>query len=234
MRVVFSILLALAASCSREPRGVGSEIGDPGTRIRGSSAQDTRAPEVPADAPLVLFLGDSISAGLHLPASAAFPAVLQRDLARTGHPFRLVNAGVSGDTSAGGLRRIDWLLQQKPDIVVVELGANDGLRVQPVAAVEQNLRAIVAKAREAGARVLLLGVRLPTSYGAYAAEFDALYERIADDTDVAFVPYFMEKVGGVPDRMLEDGIHPTAGGHEILADNVAPRLTELVDQARSR
>src|SRR4029079_12259923 len=91
-----------------------------------------KAPDIPADAPLVVFLGDSISAGLHLPESDAFPAVAQRDLARSGHPFRLVNAGVCGDTSAGGLRRLDWVLKQKPDVLVLELGANDGLRGEPV------------------------------------------------------------------------------------------------------
>jgi acyl-CoA thioesterase I len=230
---VACIAVLVAASCSPQERGPGGDIGDRGTRVSGGAGAAT-APEIPADAPLVLFLGDSISAGLHLPASAAFPAVLQRDLARDGHPFRLVNAGVSGDTSSGGLSRLDWVLQQKPDVLVVELGGNDGLRGLATRIVEDNLRAIVTRARAAGASVLLLGVRMPTSYGTYSAEFDAIYPRIAADLGVAFVPYFMNEVGGVPDMLFEDGLHPTAKGHEILAANVAPKLKELVAAAKSR
>jgi len=232
-RAAAALVLGLAAAaCSREPRDVNGEIGDPVSRMGRTAHPAPAAPDIPADAPLVVFLGDSITAGLHLPAHAAFPAVLQRDLARAGHPFRFVNAGVSGDTSSGGLRRVNWLLEQKPDVVVVELGGNDGLRGLPIETIEANLRGIVERARDAGARVLLLGMRLPTSYGAYAAEFDALYARVVAETGAAFVPYFMEKVGGVREMMLPDDLHPSAAGHEVLAANVAPRLTELVTAER--
>jgi acyl-CoA thioesterase-1 len=196
-----------------------------------ASADGAAGPAIPADAPLVVFLGDSISAGLHLSASEAFPAVLQRELAADGHPFRLVNAGVSGDTSAGGLRRIDWILKQAPDVVVVELGGNDGLRGQELTGVESNLRAIVTRAVDAGARVVLLGVQIPTSYGAeYSGEFGRMYARIAADLGVAFVPEFLSGVGGVPDMTLEDGLHPTARGHEQLARNVAPVLSTVIGE----
>jgi acyl-CoA thioesterase-1 len=187
------------------------------------------APEVPADAPLVVFLGDSIAAGLHLSASEAFPAVLQRELVELDLPFRLVNAGVSGDTSAGGLRRVDWILRQAPDVVVVELGGNDGLRGQSPEGVEANLREIVARCRAAGAEVLLLGVRLPPSLGPdYVAAFDALYPRLAGELDLAFVPHFLDGVGGVPELNLEDGLHPTAEGHRRIAERVAPALASLL------
>jgi acyl-CoA thioesterase-1 len=227
--VILGLVGLALISCSHEPRG---DVGGP---IQGlAHTSSPKAPDIPADAPLVVFLGDSISAGLHLPESDAFPAVAQRDLARSGHPFRLVNAGVSGDTSAGGLRRVDWVLKQKPDVLVLELGANDGLRGEPVEGIEQNLRGIIQRTREAGVKVLLLGMRLPTNYSDYAPEFDSIYPRIAQDMNVPFVPYFMEKVGGVPELTLGDGLHPTAAGHEILAANVEPKLIEVVDSVRPR
>lgn len=238
MRIPLHLLVACLAcvACSHEPDTVRGDIGDPGPRVaQGAGANALEpAPAIPADAPLVVFLGDSISAGLHLRADQAFPAVLQRELARTGRTFRLVNAGVSGDTSAGGTQRIDWLLKQKPAVVVVELGGNDGLRGQDVAVIEANLRTIVQKTRDAGARVLLLGVQLPTNYGrAYTESFAAIYPRIAADLGVPFVPHFMDRVGGHPEFTLEDGLHPTARGHELLAENVAPGLGEVLDAARA-
>jgi acyl-CoA thioesterase-1 len=183
------------------------------------------APPGIAQGPKIVFLGDSISAGLHLSEDQAFPAVLQRKLSARGLPFQLVNAGVSGDTSAGGLRRVDWLLKQKPQLLVLELGANDGLRGLSLESTERDLRGIVAKARAHGTPVLLLGMRLPPSYGPdYVAGFEALFQRLADEQQLAFVPFFMNGVAGVPALNLEDGIHPTVAGHERLADNVLPAL----------
>jgi acyl-CoA thioesterase-1 len=223
--VVLLLVGFVSVACSHERADVGAQV--PGR------SSHPAASAIPADAPLVVFLGDSISAGLHLPESDAFPAVAQHDLLASGHPFRLVNAGVSGDTSAGGLRRIDWVMKQRPDVLVLELGGNDGLRAEPVEGIEQNLRAIIERARAGGAEVLLLGMRMPPSYGEYAASFDAIYPRIAKDMDVAFVPFFMEKVGGVPELTLADGLHPTAAGHKILATNIEPKLTEIVDSVRA-
>lgn len=238
MRALPSILLlaCIPAACSHEPAALRGELGDRVSSATGggSTRATTARPEIPADAPLVVFLGDSITAGLHLAADEAFPAVLQRELFRTRHPFRLVNAGVSGDTSAGGLNRIDWLAKQSPAIVVVELGGNDGLRGQDLASIESNLRAIVRASKAAGARVLLLGVQLPSNYGAeYTSAFEAIYPRIASELDVAFVPRFMDRVGGHPELTLEDGLHPTARGHEMLAENIAPKLAELLDELRA-
>jgi len=197
----------------------------------GAGAPAGDAPEVPADAPLVVFLGDSIAAGHQLPASEAFPAAVQRELARQGTPFRLVNAGVSGDTSAGGLRRIDWVLRQAPDVVVIELGGNDGLRGQPPEALEENLRGIVERSRAAGAEVLLLGLRLPPSLGPeYVRGFEAVYPGLAAELGLAYVDHFMEGVGGVPELNLEDGLHPTAEGHRRIAARVAPALRSLLER----
>jgi acyl-CoA thioesterase-1 len=195
--------------------------------------QPSAAVAPPAAAgPKVAFLGDSISAGLHLPAEQAFPAVLRDRLAARGLPFQLLNAGVSGDTTAGGLRRVDWILRQSPQIVVVELGANDSMRGQPIAAIEQNLRGILSKLKERKVTALLLGMRIPTSYGPeYAAQFEAIYPRVAKDTNVPFVPFFMEGVAGVPEQNLEDGIHPTPEGHVKLAKTCEEALAKLVAAA---
>jgi len=197
----------------------------------GTAAPERAAtPEIPADAPRVAFLGDSISAGLHLPRDEAFPAVLQRELAAMGVPFRLVNGGVSGDTTAGGLRRVDWLLRQDPAVVVVELGGNDGLRGVPLDEVERNLRGILGRIRESGARALLLGMRIPPNYGReYSEGFAALYARLGRELDVPTIPFFMEGVAGDPELNLPDGIHPTTEGHERLAETVLPRLRELLE-----
>lgn len=223
--------MALGAACSRTPAE------SPHTP---ASPAPAAAPSAPASGsaqlgrgPKVAFLGDSISAGLHLPADEAFPAVVQRELAARGSSFQLLNAGVSGDTSAGGLRRVDWILKQAPAVVVVELGGNDGLRGQPVALIEQNLRAIIAKIRERGAAVLLLGIRIPPNYGAsYVAEFEAVYPRIARDLGVPFVPFFMQDVAGVAELNLPDGLHPTKEGHERIAARVAEPLRALLASAK--
>lgn len=186
--------------------------------------------EVPQDAPRVVFLGDSLSAGMQLGAAEAFPAVLQRELATSGTPFRLVNAGVSGSTTRAGLARLDWLLKQEPGVVVVQLGANDGFRGLELDETEKNLRAIVERARDAGARVLLLGMKLPPNYGAdYTTQFESLFERIAEETEVAYVPFFMDGVAGVPAMNLADGIHPTAEGHRRLAANLRAPLRRVLE-----
>ncbi len=233
--LVFALTSAAFIGCADANRSDVERAlpGEAASKVAARTAESSSGGlEVPADAPLVVFLGDSISAGLHLSADEAFPAIVQRDLAAAGHPFRLVNAGVSGDTSAGGLRRIDWILKQSPDVLVVELGGNDGLRGQDIASVETNLRAIVTRAQAGGARVVLLGMQIPTSYGAdYAGGFAGIYSRIAQDLGVAFVPDFLAGVGGVPEMTLEDGLHPTAAGHVRLARNVAPVLQSAVEAA---
>lgn len=224
-RAAVLVLAALGAPLPGCGRGAPDAAGPPSPA--GARAP---APEIPADAPLVAFLGDSIAAGLHLPKDRAFPSVLQRRLAAKGLPFRLVNAGVSGDTTSGGRERLDWILKQGPAVVVVELGANDGFRGVPVETVEENLRDILRRVAEGGAKPLLLGMRLPPNYGpSYTGAFREAFARVADDTDCAFVPFFMEGVAGRLDRNLPDAIHPTAEGHEILADNVEPALRELLE-----
>jgi acyl-CoA thioesterase-1 len=188
-------------------------------------------PSLPATGPRVVFLGDSLAAGLHLPADEAFPAVLADLLAAEGLPIELVNAGVSGDTTAGGLARLDWLLRQEPDLLVVELGANDGLRGVSLASVEANLRGIVEATRARGVEVLLLGMKLPPNYGAdYTTGFEQLFARIAAETGVPFVPFFLDGVAADPELNLPDGIHPNSEGHRVVAENLLGALRPLVQE----
>lgn len=218
--------------------GCGSQESEPantvGDGFGGEETAEFPALSIPEDAPLVIFLGDSISAGLHLSAEQAFPAAAQRLLAERGAPFRLYNAGVSGDTTAGGLGRIDWFLRQGPDVIVVELGGNDGLRGQPIASVEANLRGILERVTDAGCGAVLLGMDVPTSLGPdYALAFRELYPRLAAEFDVPLVPGFLDGVGGVPEMNLPDGLHPTEEGHRRLAVNLAEALeAALAAQAR--
>jgi len=179
--------------------------------------------------PLVVFLGDSLSAGQGLEAEDAFPAVLGRQLAAEGRPVRIVNAGVSGDTTAGGLARLPWVLRQKPDVVVVELGANDGMRALSLSEMEKNLRQIVEKSSAAGAEVLLVGMKIPPNYGpAYSEGFAATYPRLARELGVPLVPFLLAGVGGDEELNQSDGIHPTAEGHRKLAETVRPYLEKMI------
>jgi len=215
---VTSVLVLLSWACSGPPEPSETSV-VPMATPDGAVAEDVR----------IVVLGNSIAAGLGLPEDQAFPAVLEQQLIDAGHSVRVVNAGVSGDTSAGGLRRIEWLLQQNPDLVVVELGGNDALRGQPLEAIEGNLRGIVRKTRAAGARVLLLGMDVPTNYGPdYGEGFAAVYDRIAADEGVELVPGFMREVGVAPDLMQPDGLHPTAKGQQKLAEQVFPAVEALV------
>jgi acyl-CoA thioesterase I len=194
----------------------------------------TTTPAAPATAaaarlPRIVFLGDSITAGYGVDAEQAFPALIRDGLAKEGLDVEIVNAGTSGDTTAGGLARLDWLLRQRPDVLVVGLGGNDGLRGQDVKSSEQNLRTIVTRAREAGARVLLLGMMMPPNYGPeYTKAFREIYSRVAKDLDVPLVPFLLEGVGGEADLNQRDGIHPTPQGHERVAANVLPHVRELL------
>ena len=217
--------LALGLIACGPEEAASSESGD----ARGAGAPAVAELEIPDDAPRVAFLGDSLAAGRGLAADEAFPAVLQRMFVERGRPFRLVNAGLSGDKTGGGLARLDWLLRQKPDVVVIELGANDGLRGDPVATIEANLVELITRVRAAGATPLLLGMRMPPSHGGeYVRAFDAVFPRVAERTGVAFVPFLLEGVAGVRELNLADGIHPTAEGHRRIAANLEEALAGVL------
>ena len=182
---------------------------------------------------VIAVLGDSLTAGLGVTPDESYPALLEARLKREGYDYRVVNAGVSGDTSSGGLRRLDWVLRVQPEIVVVALGANDGLRGQPVALLRDNLVAIVQKARAAGARVLLAGMRVPSNYGAeYTRDFAAVFPEVARRTGVPLVPFLLEGVAAEVRLNQGDGIHPNAEGQRRIAEHVWPHLRALLAPAR--
>jgi acyl-CoA thioesterase-1 len=182
---------------------------------------------------VIVALGDSLTAGLGVPADDAYPARLEARLRAEGYAYRVVNAGVSGDTSAGGLRRVDWVLRLQPDVVIVALGANDGLRGLPVDALATNLEMIVTRVRATGARVLLAGMRVPPNYGAdYARAFAAVFPTVARRTGVPLMPFLLEGVAADARLNQPDGIHPTAEGQRIIADRVWTYLRPLLDRAR--
>lgn len=192
------------------------------------------APAAAADAAAVISaLGDSLTAGFGVAVEEAFPALLQARLTRAGYDYRVVNAGVSGDTTAGGLRRVDWVLRAKPEVVIVALGANDGLRGQSPSAMGKNLEAIVARLTAAGARVLLAGMRMPPNYGdEYTRAFAATFPDVARRTRVALMPFLLEGVAAEPRVLQPDGIHPNAEGHRIIADRLWPYLLPLLRRPR--
>ncbi len=173
-----------------------------------------------------MLLGDSLTAGYGLPANLAFPAKLGTALAAAGLAVEIVNAGVSGDTSAGGLARLDWAMGPKaPEFAFVALGANDGLRGLDVGAMERNLDAIVAKLVARGAKVMLAGMKAPPNMGSeYAAAFAAVYPRVAQRHAAALYPFFLEGVAAVPDLNQADGIHPNAAGVEKIVAQLVPAL----------
>ena len=178
---------------------------------------------------VIVALGDSLTAGLGVGADEAYPALLQARLRREGFEYRVVNAGVSGDTSAGGLRRIDWALRLSPAVVIVALGANDGLRGQPPETLRDNLTRIIERARAAGARVLLAGMRVPPNYGDdYARAFAGVYPAVAKATGVPLAPFLLDGVAGNPRLNQADGIHPTAEGQRRIAERLWPYLKPLL------
>lgn len=183
-----------------------------------------------AAAGTLLVLGDSISAAFGLDTRQGWVSLLEQRLAAEGFDYQVVNASVSGDTSAGGLARLPTLLaEHRPQLVIVELGGNDGLRGQPPAQLQQNLAAIIQSARESGARVLLLGMQLPPNYGArYNALFSQVYADVAGAAQVPLLGFFLDGVGGVPALMQGDGIHPNAAAQPRLLDNLWPQLKPLL------
>lgn len=178
---------------------------------------------------VIVAFGDSLTAGLGVPVGDAYPALLQARLTKEGYAYRVVNAGISGDTTAGGLRRVDWALKLKPEIVIVELGANDALRGQDLASVRANIDAIVSRFQAAGARVLVAGMRLPPNYGArYGADFERIFADVAKARKAAYMPFFLDGVGGDARLNQADGIHPTPEGYRIIADRLWPYLRPLL------
>src|SRR5687768_1744128 len=224
--ILRSLLVALplvAAAC-------GSADSPRSQAASGAVAQRQAQPERLGAPRRIVFLGDSLTAGLGLPREQATPSLIQERLSAAGYDYEVVNAGVSGDTSAGGLSRLDWSLDGDVRVLVIELGANDGLRGLPVPAMKRNLSTIITRARERGVTVLLTGMEAPPNYGAaYTAEFRQAFRDLAREHDVAFMPFFLDGVAGIAALNQRDGIHPNLDGARLIERKIWTSLEPLLD-----
>jgi acyl-CoA thioesterase I len=226
-RVVLWLVALAAISC-----GGGEPSAPPASRSPDAPAASP-VPSVPArpTAPRIVALGDSLTAGLGLPPDQAYPAVLQRKLQDENMPIEVVNAGVSGDTSADGLRRANWALEGDVRLLILALGANDGLRGLPPGQMKANLQGIIHRARQRAIPVLLVGMEAPPNYGEqYAADFRQVFQDLARENKVAFVPFLLEGVAGVESLNQSDGIHPTSAGAAHVADHLWPAVKTMMNK----
>jgi acyl-CoA thioesterase-1 len=221
----FSIIFALAACGGNKTSDANSAGGQPAKAADSASGSQTKT---------ILFFGNSLTAGYGLDdVSQAFPALIQGKIDSLKLPYKTVNAGNSGETSSGGNGRIDWLLKQKVDVFVLELGANDGLRGIPIKETVKNLQSIVdkVKAKYPQCKLVMLGMMVPPNMGAeYANGFKAIFPQLASANNMALVPFLLDGVGGNPALNQADGIHPTAEGDKILAENVWKVLKGVIAQ----
>jgi acyl-CoA thioesterase-1 len=194
-------------------------------------AQAHPNPTAPDLRPVILAFGDSLTAGHGVVPSESYPSRLQQELDRLGYKYRVVNAGISGDTTGGGLSRISSYLEDRPGIIILELGANDGLRGIPVRESRNNLEQMILKSQYVGAKVVLAGMTLPRNYGPdYIHNFEQMYTDLAMRYRAVLIPFFLEGVGGQPQLNLDDGIHPTGEGYKIVSQNVLRWLEPLLER----
>jgi len=180
---------------------------------------------------VILFFGDSLTAGYGLSTEEAFPALLEKELNKTDKKVKVVNAGLSGETSAGGLSRIDWILRQPVDIFVLELGANDGLRGLPIEQTRQNLQSIInkVKAKNPNCKIVLAGMMVPPNMGKqYTDDFKNIYPDLARKNNATLIPFILDGVAGIEKLNQADGIHPTPEGHKIIAANLKKVFEKLI------
>ena len=221
LTIVAAIVVASAA-CAQP------DVGPVTTSTESAPAAAVgRAPST--NAPRVVFLGDSLTAGYGLAKEESVPSLIQKRLQERGYAHEVVNAGVSGDTSAGGLSRLDWSLEGDVEILVIELGGNDGLRGLPVASLKSNLNEVISRATGRGIDVILTGMEAPPNFGAaYTSEFRNIYRQLAREHSVTFVPFYLEGVAGIPRLNLADGIHPNAEGSRIIEKTIWSALEPLL------
>jgi acyl-CoA thioesterase I len=227
-RRLFGLLLAAlsAGGCRKEAPP------EPAAQPRSDPSPATPAdPDAPPARPRIVAFGDSLTIGLGLLEQEAYPALLQRKIDEAGYQFEVINAGVSGDTSAGALRRLDWALEGDVKILIVAFGGNDGLRGLPVTQLKENLSAIIDKARGRNVVVILAGMEAPPNFGQeYATQFRQAFRDVALKQRVLFLPFLLNNVAGKPELNQADGIHPNQQGTRIVADNVWTVLEPLLDQ----
>ncbi len=190
----------------------------------------------PAFGGTILFLGDSLTAGLGVSTTEAYPALIEQKIQEKKLPFSVINAGISGDTTAGGLARLEWVLQKKIDVLVIALGANDGLRGLPVAQMKTNLQAIIeqAKAKNPEVKIVIAGMRMPPNLGGeYSDAFQKVFADLAQENNAVLIPFLLGGVGGHRELNQADQMHPTAAGHKIVAENVWRVLEPLLTKSGS-
>lgn len=189
------------------------------------SRQTVPAVQAQAEERVIVAFGDSLTAGLGVAAADGYPAVLEQKLKEAGYSYRVINSGVSGETTAGGLRRVDWVLRSRPEIVILELGANDGLRGLDVAQTEKNLAAIIERLQKAGVEVILAGMKMPPNYGKeYTEAFERIYPRLAAQYRLTLIPFFLDGVAAQSNLNQADGIHPTGQGYRVIVDRIWPMI----------
>jgi len=213
--IIFSFCIVFFSGCSN-PKKTETK------QNAADRAAEAKAPAKSSDKN-ILFFGTSLTAGLGIDPDQAFPALIQKKVDSLKLSYQIINAGLSGETSADGKNRIDWLLRQRVDIFVLELGANDGLRGIPVDETESNLQVVIDKVKKKypGAKLVLAGMQMPPSMGEkYTIPFRELFPALAKKNKMSFVPFLLKGVGGVPELIQKDGLHPTPEGHQILAKNV--------------
>jgi len=222
----------LRLCCVLAVAGLACSRADSSVRPASEAAAEARPAAIPDDWPRIVFLGDSLTAGYGLAIDEAVPALVQRRLFASGYAYAVAAHGVSGDTSAGGLSRLEYALEGEVAVLVIELGGNDGLRGLAVEGLERNLESIITTARARGIDVLLTGMEAPPNFGeAYTASFRQVYRNLAAAHDVAFVPFYLEGVAGVPELNLPDGIHPNAEGSRIILETIWTALEPLLEPA---
>lgn len=227
-----ALVCASAPACSTPapsalPAPASTDTGTPPPAPKGGGAPV--ATPARSDRPEVVFLGDSLTAGLGLPEDESYPSLIQRRIDQRGLTFAVVNAGVSGDTSAGGLRRLEWALQGRPRVLIVALGGNDGLRGLPPEELEKNLAAIIERGQQAGLAIILAGMEAPPNYGPeYTARFRQVYPSLARTYKVRLIPFLLEGVAGDPALNQADGIHPNPEGARRVADLVWQSLEPVL------
>jgi len=225
--VIVMTVSMLAAACAQPA----ADRREPTTRASRDGGSAVAAPAA-AKRPRIVFLGDSLTAGLGLDPAQSVPALIQERLTDEGYAYEVVNAGVSGDTTAGGLSRLDWSLDGDVRILVIELGGNDGLRGLPVAAIKRNLTQILERARERQVHVLLTGMEAPPNFGAsYTTEFRQVFRDLAREHGVSFMPFFLDGVAGNPKLNQADGIHPNPAGARVVEANVWHALEPLLEKS---
>jgi acyl-CoA thioesterase-1 len=220
--IASSILLL---SCASDPTAV-----EPGEQSAPATNQQPIA-AAPDPRPVIVAFGDSLSAGYGVEEGLSYPDYLQKALDAAGYDYRVVNAGLSGDTTSGGRTRVATIADMRPAMVILELGGNDGLRGLPIEATRANLEEMIVRLRESGTLVVLAGMSLPPNYGPdYIAGFEKIYSDLAAAHELPLIPFLLEGVGGHPELMQNDSIHPTAEGNRIVAGNVMTVIAPLLNK----